>query len=205
MCLPLHFRNAFLAVSFNYASYCKCFHNSNSRASRRHFRCGRHGRSCCVILLTVICCVRVPCLSVWVVRMRLPFHISCFQTLPGLFYNKSIVCFNKLSVNMCEKNDFLKALMPCRGRKIIIYPAGSFTKYWNHISNFFHLVLLWIYKHMFYFQILSYFFCLRGNFHKCWTERENRIGVIPFMFILSIAEARSLWWKEVDSSGNRPL
>lgn len=39
-----------------------------------------------------------------------------------------IICFNKLSVNMCEKNDFLKALMPCRGRKITIRPAGSFTK-----------------------------------------------------------------------------
>ena len=24
----MHFRNAFLAVSFNYASYCKCFHNN---------------------------------------------------------------------------------------------------------------------------------------------------------------------------------
>lgn len=101
-------------------------------------------------------------------------YLSYFMFLASTqaVYNKSIICFNKLSVNMCEKNDFLKALMPCRGRKIIIHPAGSFTKYWNHISNFcFHLVLLWIYKHMFHFQVLFYFFCLCGNFQKCWTEK----------------------------------
>ena len=97
---------------------------------------------------------------------------------------------------MCEKNDFLKALMPCRGRKIIIHPAGSFTKYWNHISNFcFHLVLLWIYKHMFHFQILFYFFCLCGNFQKCWTEKKSWVDVIPIMFLLGIAKAHLLWWK----------
>lgn len=76
---------------------------------------------------------------------------------------------------MCEENDFRKALMPCRGRKIIIHPAGSFTKYWNRISNFcFHLVLLWIYEHMFHFQVLFYFFfCLCGNFQNCWTEKKS--------------------------------
>ncbi|XP_077915635.1 calcium-dependent secretion activator 2 isoform X3 [Halichoerus grypus] len=91
--------------------------------------CGRYRRSCCVILSAMVCCVSVHCSSGWVVKMSLPFQIVCFGPLPRLFYNKSIICFNKLSVNMCEKNDFLKALMPCRGRKIIIYPAGCFTKY----------------------------------------------------------------------------
>ncbi|XP_032257557.1 calcium-dependent secretion activator 2 isoform X3 [Phoca vitulina] len=91
--------------------------------------CGRYRRSCCVILSAMVCCVSVHCSSGWVVKMSLPFQIVCFGPLPRLFYNKSIICFNKLSVNMCEKNDFLKALMPCRGRKITIYPAGCFTKY----------------------------------------------------------------------------
>lgn len=101
------------------------------------------------------------------------------------FYNKSIICFNKLRVNMREKNDFLKALMPCRGRKIIIYPAGSFTKYWNHISNFcFHLELLWIDGHMFHFQVLL-LFCLCGDFQKCWTEKERWVDVIFVMFLPS--------------------
>lgn len=137
----LHFRNAFLAVSFNYASYCKCFHNSNSRASWWHFSCGSYSRSLYLIISAMVCPVH--CLSDWVIKMNLSFLTLCSQPLPRPFYNKSIICFNKLSVNMCEKNDFLKALMPCRGRKIIIHPAGSFTKYWNHISNFcFHLVLL---------------------------------------------------------------
>lgn len=158
LCTSLHFRNAFLAVLFNYASYHKCFHNSNSRAPWWHFSCGSYRRSCYVIISTMVCHVSVHCLSDWVVKMSLIFHTLCFWPLPKLFYNKSIICFNKLSVNMCEKNDFLKALMPCRGRKIIIHPAGSFTKYWNHFSNFcFHLLLLWIYKHMFHFQVLLLF------------------------------------------------
>lgn len=100
------------------------------------------------------------------------------------FYNKSIICINKLRVNMREKNDFLKALMPCRGRKIIIYPAGSFTKYWNHISNFcFHLELLWIDGHMFHFQLVFYFFAYVVIFKKCWTEKERWVDVISVIFL----------------------
>lgn len=37
------------------------------------------------------------------------------QASTGLFYNKSIICFNKLSVNTCEKNDFLKAFDALQG------------------------------------------------------------------------------------------
>lgn len=100
-------------------------------------------------------CLRV--LFVWLGGQSEPYLSWLYVSRP--FYNKSIICFNKLRVNMCEENDFLKALMPCRGRKIIIYPAGSFTKYWNHISNFcFHLELLWVDGHMFYFQLFFYFF-----------------------------------------------
>lgn len=154
----LHFRNAFLAVSFNYASYCKCFRNSNSRASWWHFSCGSYRRSCYVILSATVSCVSVHCQFGWS-KWILSFMFSVSTLYSGHLTIKSITCFNKLSVNMCEKNDFLNALMPCRGRKII-HPAGSFTKYWNHISKFcFHLILLWIYKHMFHFQVLFYFFC----------------------------------------------
>lgn len=107
---------------------------------------------------------------------------------------------------MCEKNDFLKALMLCRGRKIIIHPAGSFTKYWNHISNFcFHLLLLGIYKHMSPFQV-SYFFCLGDDFQKFWKEKESWVKkVICIMFIFSIAKAHILCCnKRYSHSEKRP-
>lgn len=150
----LHFRNAFLAVLFNYASYRKCFHNGNSRASRRLFSCGSYkgpatssSSPCSVVSVCAVCATGwSQCtLSFWLYVAR-------------PFYNKSIICFNKICVNMCEKKDFLKALMPCRGSKIIIYPAGSFTKYWSRISNFcFHLEFLCVDGHMFHFQLFCFF------------------------------------------------
>lgn len=86
---------------------------------------------------------------------------------------------------MCEKNDFLKALMPCRGRKIIIHPAGSFTKYWNHISNFsFGLVLLGIYKHMFHFQVLFLFFPYVVIFKNVEQKTKVELMLFPLCFFL---------------------
>lgn len=68
---PLHFRNAFLAVSFNYASYCKCFHNSNSRASWWHFSCAvAEGlTTSSPPPWSVVACVC--CLYDWVVKVNL--------------------------------------------------------------------------------------------------------------------------------------
>ena len=106
---------------------------------------------------------------------------------------------------MCEENDFRKALMPCRGRKIIIHPAGSFTKYWNRISNFcFHLVLLWIYEHMFHFQVLFYFFFAYVVIFKT-VEQKRRVCVIPIVFLLGIVEAHFLLKKWYSHSTNSPL
>lgn len=141
----------------------------------------RHGLSC------PSCTVRMTGWSEWTLPLWL------YVSRP--FYNKSIICFNKLRVNMCEENDFLKALMPCRGRKIIISPAGSCTKYWNHISNFcFHLELLWVDGHMFYFQLLFYFFF----FLLMWwfSEILNRRAVswCYFCHVSSYPESIHISW-----------
>lgn len=121
-------------------------------------------------------------------------HLSdlCFQPLPRPFYNKSIICFNKLRVNMCEKNYFLKALMPCRGRKIIIHPAGAFTKYRNRISkSCFHLELLWIHKPVLHFQGLFYFFAYVVVFKNSGKKKNTELMLFLWCFFLSRADI--LW------------
>lgn len=112
---PLHFRNAFLAVSFNYASYRKCFHNSNSRASWWHSAvAGTEGLAASSSPPWSVVSVFTVCQVGWS-KGVFPLRFLCFEPLPGLFYNKSIICFNKLSVNTCEKNDFLKAFDALQG------------------------------------------------------------------------------------------
>lgn len=133
------------------------------------------------------------------------------------FYNKSIICFNKLCVNMRERKGFLNALMPCRGRKII-YPAGSSTKYWNHISNFcFQLELLCVDGHMFRFQLLLLFLLMRwfsemlnrkrmvswccvcygssslGHIHLWWRTRWSHLKTVPSR--QSLLEGRTAFWR----------
>lgn len=166
----LHFRNAFLAVSFNYASYRKCFHNGNSRASRWHVSCGSCWRSHYVIIFAMLCRDRVCRLRNWVVTVNL--NLSDF-TFPGHFTIKVSSVLIRYVLICVKRRISWNALMPCRGRKIIIYPAGSFTKYWNHISNFcFRLELPCVDGRMFHFQLLL-LFCLWGDFQKCWTEKER--------------------------------
>lgn len=144
------------------------------KVPRRH-----HLRQCSVLSVFAVCATGQ---SQWTLSFR-------------PFYNKSIIYFNKICVNMRERKDFLKALMPCRGRKIIIYPAGSFTKYWNHISNFcFHLELLCVDGHMFHFQLLLLFLLMR--WFSEMLNRKRTVSWCSVCYVSSSLEHIHLWWRK---------
>lgn len=120
------------------------------------------------------------------------------------FYNKSIICFNKICVTMRERKDFRKALMPCRGRKIIIQLAllqnietilATSASIWNCsaltgiclISNFF------------------YFFAYEVIFRNVEQKKNSELMLCLLSFFLARAHTSLMEETRWSHPGKSPL